>query len=232
MRIILGLLCTVTQLWTVNANVEKTIFLGPSPLHLPNVHPSLDDLRLHSLSPTASPILETRLLVQFPSASAPRGLDFWYLLRGLEAGRRYEVRICWPATQPTKFWLSAYPINLVFDTPELISSLAAYSKQRQGVTLGESLKGDPHPTTQSVLFLRIQAAASFYSANRTLMEYPPAVDVDIILDPFLFNVLPRSLAPTAAYISAVTVFAWFLSGHVYRWLLFVASEPTPKPHIA
>jgi hypothetical protein len=32
---------------------------------------------------------------------------------------------------------------------------------------------------QSVLFLRIQAAASYYSTNRTLMEHPEPVDVDI-----------------------------------------------------
>jgi hypothetical protein len=35
------------------------------------------------------------------------------------------------------------------------------------------------PTLQSVLFLRVQAAASYYSANRTLMEHPEPVDVDI-----------------------------------------------------
>jgi hypothetical protein len=32
---------------------------------------------------------------------------------------------------------------------------------------------------QSVLFLRIQAAASYYTTNRTLMEQPERVDVDI-----------------------------------------------------
>ena len=97
MRVLAALLCIVTQAWTVNANVEKTIFLGPSDLVLPDVHPNLDDLRLHSLS-HAQTILPTQLPVQFPSQSAPRGLESWYRLQRLEGGRRYEVRICWPAT--------------------------------------------------------------------------------------------------------------------------------------
>jgi hypothetical protein len=97
MRLSAALLCIVTQLWTVNANVEKTIFLGPNPVTLSNVSPGLDDLGLHYLSPSSS-ILPTSLPVQFPTKSVPRGLESWYLLRGLEVGRRYEVRICWPAT--------------------------------------------------------------------------------------------------------------------------------------
>lgn len=87
---------------TVNANVEKAIFLGPSPVVLsvvPNAPPSLDALRLLSLLPVqSSSIVATQLPVQFPTVSGPRGLESWYLLRGLEVGRRYEVRICWPAT--------------------------------------------------------------------------------------------------------------------------------------
>jgi len=81
----------------VNANVEKTIFLGPSAVTLPDVRPSLDDLHLRSLSSLES-ILPTQLAVQFPSKKEPHGLESWYLLNNLEEGRRYEVRICWPAT--------------------------------------------------------------------------------------------------------------------------------------
>jgi hypothetical protein len=97
MRALATLLVVVTQLWTVKANVEKTIFLGPRPVTLSNVHPNLDHLRLHVLSPSDT-ILPTQLPVQFPTDSVPRGLESWYLLRGLDEGRRYEVRICWPAT--------------------------------------------------------------------------------------------------------------------------------------
>lgn len=91
------LLCTVTQAWTVNANVEKTIFLGPPAVVLSNDPTSLDTLALHVLSP-ANSTLPTRVHVEFPTESVPRGLESWYLLRGLDHGRRYEVRICWSAT--------------------------------------------------------------------------------------------------------------------------------------
>jgi hypothetical protein len=97
MRVIAALLCVVSQVWTVNANVEKTIFLGPSAVTLPEIHPSLDDLHLQSLSRLDS-VLPTQLAVQFPSKAEPHGLESWYLLSDLEEGRRYEVRICWPAT--------------------------------------------------------------------------------------------------------------------------------------
>jgi hypothetical protein len=98
MRVAALLCVVVTQAWTLRANVEKTIFLAPSPVTLPNVHSSLDTLRLDTLDPARLSIVATVLPVQFPSSSAPRGLESWYLLRALEDGRRYEVRICWPAT--------------------------------------------------------------------------------------------------------------------------------------
>ncbi|KAL6705383.1 hypothetical protein ACN47E_007032 [Coniothyrium glycines] len=231
MPVLALLLCIVTQAWTVNANVEKTIFLAPSPLTLPNGPPALDDLRLDVLSP-ANPILSARLPVRFPHQSLPRGLHSWYLLRALEPGRRYEVRVCWPATQPTDFWLDTYPVTHVFDTPELVSSLALYSELRQSPKIPH--EASPHQTTpvatQSVLFLRIQAAASYYSTNRTLMEFPQPVDVDIILDPFILNVFPKSLGPFAVYITAVAIGAWFLSNYIYRWLLIAATEAPNKPH--
>jgi hypothetical protein len=82
-----------------------------------------------------------------------------------------------PVQQPTDFWL---PITHVFDTPELIASLAQYSEKRQEHGLQEQdHKGTEFVATESVLFLRIQAAASYYSTNRTLMDYPLPVDVDI-----------------------------------------------------
>ncbi|KAI4958574.1 hypothetical protein J4E86_004178 [Alternaria arbusti] len=231
MRLSAGLLCIVTQAWTVNANVEKTIFLGPSPVTLSNVRPGLDDLGLHYLSPSST-ILPIRVPVQFPTESLPRGLESWYLLRGLQDGRRYEVRICWPATQPTDFWLDTYSVTHVFDTPEFISSLSEYNSviRRDPVDDDGNTKEAPPAAPESVLFLRLQAAASYYSTNRTLMDYPPPVDADIILDPFILNVFPQSLGPIAIYITAVALGAWFLSGHIYRWLLSVAAESPSKPH--
>lgn len=79
------------------ANVEKTVFVSPSAVAVPNVRPGLQDLRLTSLSPHAH-VLRTLIPVAFPSDDAPRGLDYWYLLTELTPGQRYEVRICWLAT--------------------------------------------------------------------------------------------------------------------------------------
>ena len=97
MRVVAALLCIVSQAWTVFANVEKTIFLGPSAVTLSDVRSRVDDLHLHVLS-SRDPILPTQLSVSFPSTSQPHGLESWYLLGGLKEGARYEVRICWPAT--------------------------------------------------------------------------------------------------------------------------------------
>lgn len=81
---------------------------------------------------------------------------------------------------PTDFWLDTYSIVEAFNTPELASSLAAYSEQLQTTkAIDYTKKLENKGEAQSVLFLRIQAAASYYSTNRTLMDSPPPVDVDI-----------------------------------------------------
>jgi hypothetical protein len=84
--------------------------------------------------------------------------------------------------QPTDFWLDTFTIREVFDTPGLVTSLAQYSEQQ----LQQDDRREPKhcesaqsATAQSILLLRIQAAASYYSTNRTLMEHPEPVNVDI-----------------------------------------------------
>ncbi|CAI9631496.1 unnamed protein product [Alternaria burnsii] len=232
MRLSAALLCIVSQLWTVNANVEKTIFLGPKPVTLPNVRSSPHDFGLNYLSPDST-ILPIRVPVRFPTESVPRGLESWYLLRDLEDGRRYELRICWPATQPTDFWLDTYSVTQLLDTPELTSSLLQFNSEFRRYLADDddiATKETSSAAPKSMLLLRLQAAASYYSTNRTLMDYPPPVDADLILDPFVLNVFPQSLAPVAIYITAVAVGAWFLSSYIYRWLLSVAADAPSKPH--
>jgi hypothetical protein len=163
------------------------------------------------------------------------------------ASTRDYVTITNISQQPTDFWLDTYTIDQTLDAPALISSLAEYSERIQE---SDTKIARPHeladPTAaQSLLFLRIQAAASYYSTNRTLMVHPEPVDVDIslssffqtiqiltqsVLDPFLLNVFPQSLAPFAIYFTVVAIGAWFLSGYIYRWLLSIAAEPASKPH--
>lgn len=47
------------------------------------------------------------------------------------------------------------------------------------------------------------------------MRDVPPVAVDVILDPFLWNVFPRSLVPTAGWIVVVAIVA----GVVARWVV-------------
>jgi hypothetical protein len=70
----------------------------------------------------------------------------------------------------------------------------------------------------SILLLQIQAAADYFTMNRTLMENVPPVFVDIILDPYLFNVLPQSLAPTVVYIVLIAIGSWHLSKYISKWI--------------
>lgn len=109
----------------------------------------------------------------------------------------------------------------MFETPELIGSLAEYSESRQPA--GEQYNNElPHHvmepavynTQTPMLLLQIFAAADYYTMNRTLMEQVPPILADIILDPFLFNVFPRSLIPTATYIAILAIGAWYLSKYI------------------
>jgi hypothetical protein len=86
--------------------------------------------------------------------------------------------------------------------------------------------------SQSLLFLRVRAAADFYSTNRTLMLHPTTVAVDIILDPYLFNILPRSLAPNIFLVIVVAICAWPLSGMTWRLLRDIAgAQRSKKNHV-
>jgi len=131
--------------------------------------------------------------------------------------------------------LDTYDLSTVFDTPALITSLAQYSEGRQ-LDLGEVEMQEPSISkadlkskrafddVSSTLFLRIQAAADFYTMNQTIMEHVPPVFVDIILDPFVFNILPRSLLPTVAYILVLAVGSWPISIYVNSWIRAFAGE--------
>jgi len=105
----------------------------------------------------------------------------------------------------------------VFETPELITSLAEYSEsmpyttepiKRQAPSKYNALKRVRVKTveqTQSILFLQIFSTADYYTADKGLMENVPPVLVDIILDPFILNIFPRSLLPTAGYLIALAI---------------------------
>ncbi|KAK4190200.1 hypothetical protein QBC35DRAFT_490995 [Podospora australis] len=208
----------------VIANTEKAIFLGPPAVNIPQSRPTISDLRLPTLTPLArnTTSLRTKLTPVFPSPQYPDGSSTWLLLDDLTPGQRYEVRVCWAATQPTTFHLTPYPLETVFDSPDLITSLNAYSSTRQpsepSLLPPSAALLPPNEVQKSLLFLHILAAADFYSSDSSLMKKPPPVDVDIILDPFLLNVLPKSLLPTVCYILVVALAAIFVSGKIVRLL--------------
>ena len=118
----------------------------------------------------------------------------------------------------------------------MITSLAQYSESRQldpehidvqQSTLSHASKqAKIREEVSSVLFLQIYAAADYYTTNLDLMENVPPVYVDIILDPFLFNIFPRSLVPTAIYITVLAIGSWFLSKHINAWFLSLSENDT------
>lgn len=77
----------------------------------------------------------------------------------------------------------------------------------------------------SVLFLQILAAADYFTANKTLMSQVPPVFVDIILDPYVYNVLPRSLIPTIGYIVVVAIVSFFLARQIVSWIQGYVAHP-------
>ncbi|EKV09669.1 hypothetical protein PDIG_29070 [Penicillium digitatum PHI26] len=214
--LILSLFTAVAQ-----ANVEKTIFLAPAPATVPSGEPDLDDLGLERLSPQR-PVVRTHLNATFPTTAAPDGTDSWFFLENLNPGQRYE--------QPTKFTLTTYSLSKTISDTNLLSSLSLYTANRLA-TLDPKLQGnviprranlrsskdplDPAPTSDSVLFLHVQATADYFSTDQALMQNVPPVAVDLILDPFLLNVFPRSLVPTAGWIVLVALFAAVLG----RWVV-------------
>ncbi|ODM15281.1 hypothetical protein SI65_09222 [Aspergillus cristatus] len=230
LQFLLALLLTLT---TALANVEKTIFLAPTPSPFSsssNITPDLSDLGLDLLSPENT-IFRTKLNASFPSPANPEGTESWFLLEGLNPGQRYEVRVCWLATQPTSFTLSTYPLDAIIDDPSLLASISHFSSARVASVDGNNPKeivpqvpnshhapSRPLRRTQSrdsdsVLFLRIHAAADYFTNEQRLMENVPPVIADVILDPFLGNVFPKSLVPTACWgllvgVAAIGIARW------------------------
>lgn len=121
-------------------------------------------------------------------------------------------------------------MSATIEDAALLSSLSVFSAARlaaaarepglqtnaipRQATYGKKGSYDPAPMTDSVLFLRVRAAADYFTTNEALMRNVEPVAVDLILDPFLWNVFPRSLVPTAGWIVVVAIVAVFVA----RWV--------------
>jgi hypothetical protein len=117
--------------------------------------------------------------------------------------------------------------------------LAEYSESRRAgpIDLGFPEPGISKPEKMvryrsndlsATLFLQVFAAADYYTTNKTLMENVPAVYVDIILDPYIFNLFPRSLVPTAAYLTLLAIGSWYLAKYINRWVQNLAIHDVSK----
>ncbi len=202
----------------IHANTEKVIFRAPRSAKLPNSLLALSEHRSIVLSPEQSSI-RTSLPVAFPTTENTRGLEYWYLLRRLNERQRYEVRVCWAAIQPTEFWLDVFTVDELDTLPRALESLSRLSRGFDGL--------HPPPKSsliESILVLRLQAAADCYSSNKSLMLRPPPVDIDIILDPYLWSVFPTSLLPIAAYITILAGLGWYISDIIWSYLASIADS--------
>lgn len=136
--------------------------------------------------------------------------------------------------QPTAFTLDTYTLSTIFSTPSLLQSLTQHtttSTQEQIVNeeteAHQQKSSNPSLTAvngSSVLLLRVLAAADYFSHHSSLMKDPPPVLVDLILDPYLYNVLPQSLVPTVGYIIVVSIVSWFVARWVSNSLVSVATS--------
>jgi hypothetical protein len=94
--ILLSLLLICACLTHVRANVEKIIFVAPEAQALPS-DASIDNLLLTRLSEDF-PTARTYINASFPTETASKGTESWFLLEGLRPRSRYELRVCWLAT--------------------------------------------------------------------------------------------------------------------------------------
>lgn len=83
--------------------------------------------------------------------------------------------------QPTSFSLDVFTLDEVFNTPSVLISLAVYSESRQN---HHFVIENPHLASTiidpvSILFLKIEATADYFTNNKTLMRNVPLVNVDI-----------------------------------------------------
>ncbi|KAH7273790.1 hypothetical protein B0J15DRAFT_567158 [Fusarium solani] len=222
---ILGLVLSLAS--STEANADKVIFTAPDVVPIPLQKPSLADLNLPVLTPDSWSI-RTNLSRVFPTKPKDyaSGAATWLLLDSLNAGQRYEFR------QPTGFVMDVYELDTVWDTPELMQSLADYAYSRQSSTDSQGAREEGERSA-SVLLLQIKASADYFTDDAALMRDPPPVLVDLILDPYLYNLIPRSLVPTIGFLILVGLVAWFVARSVASKLqsIAVAGESREKKEI-
>ncbi|PWW72681.1 hypothetical protein C7212DRAFT_226101, partial [Tuber magnatum] len=118
--------------------------------------------------------------------------------------------------------LNIYTASQLLDKPPLLANMTAYSSRQLSLSPINELSV-PSTAPRSVLYLVIQAKADYYTHEKHRMETPDPVEVEIILDPFILNVLPESLLPIVITIVLIALSAFWASGRVYNALRNIAS---------
>ncbi|KAL7273275.1 hypothetical protein RUND412_003882 [Rhizina undulata] len=221
----------------VSANVEKEIFLAPPPaapdplLHVFHGSSESPCKRLPQLVPSKNyangRCRSFRALLDTSFQSG--GKEHWVLLDALEEGTRYEVRICWPATSPTDFYLSLHTAQSVASNLSLSDSLREYRSPAATHCI-EQDQGGAIAGVRSFLYLHVRAKTSYYSYKKKRMDNPEPVEVEIILDPYLFNVAPESLIPVGGVILVTALLALPGSAFIYKLLRNIASAEEAKKY--
>lgn len=132
-----------------------------------------------------------------------------------------------------------YEPDTVWETPELMQSLARYAEARRAsrheepATPRKPPSADEGEPKASALLVLIRAAADYFVDDVELMRSPPPVLVDLVLDPFVFNLANQSLMPTVGYLVIVGTVTWCASRWLASRLQSVAAgsaeDQTPRP---
>lgn len=127
--------------------------------------------------------------------------------------------------EPTRFDLETYTLDTIAQNAELLASLKQYAVSQKPQGEAVQKKKISMAEGKSALLVEIQAAADYFTDHRELMTHPPPVLVDLILDPYLFNVVPQSLLPTVGYLIIVGITTWFAARWIASGLRSVAGPP-------
>ncbi|KAK1240748.1 hypothetical protein MKX07_006181 [Trichoderma sp. CBMAI-0711] len=194
------LLSFLTIITPTTANTEKVIFTAPPPI-------SLETL---TSSSSAAAFNRSNLPVLGPSTS---------LSIRTNLTRVFLPKIITDSEQQDEQQQRGYPSWLVLEdlTPgqryELRVCWSALHSQKSS------------PNETSILLLRVLAAADYFSHHQSLMkDPPPPVLVDLILDPYIYNVLPQSLVPKVCYLVVVGIASWLVARWAAKALTAIAGS--------
>ncbi|KAF8423643.1 hypothetical protein EV426DRAFT_574480 [Tirmania nivea] len=227
MRLLTTIFLSLTFIPSAVANVEKVIFV-PSDSRPLQFTLNPNSLRLSPDGPRLYTVLD--LNANTTGSERNGGGDggggrvgeereessTWVVLEKVIPGKRYEVRIVWAATEPAEFELG------VFTAVEAVEAGMGAGAEGSVIRGGEEggkdgeKEGGLKSSQGTVMYLRVLAKKDRYN--------PDPVAVELVLDPFIWNILPESLLHIGAIVVLVAGAAWWAGAMVDRWLSMVALQ--------